>query len=105
VEPAISKTLIGDRVRLYQILENLLSNAVKFTKEGTVSLSADIKETGDSHTTIRFEVRDTGIGMTPAQIEKIFEPFVQADSSTTRNYGGSGLGLAIAKNLVEMMGG
>jgi signal transduction histidine kinase/CheY-like chemotaxis protein len=104
-EPAISKKLLGDQVRLYQILENLLSNAVKFTNTGTVSLSAVIKEASDSHTTICFEVRDTGIGMTPAQTEKIFDSFVQADSSTTRNYGGSGLGLAIARDLVEMMGG
>ena len=104
-EPPIGKKLLGDPVRLYQALMNLLSNAVKFTSAGTVKLSSAIRNTDDHSATIYFEVKDNGIGMTAEQIEKIFEPFTQADSSTTRNYGGTGLGLAITKNIVELMGG
>ncbi|MDR3000194.1 MAG: response regulator [Fibromonadaceae bacterium] len=105
MEPSIGKKLLGDPVRLYQIFINLLSNAVKFTNSGTVKFSSAIKSTSDDSATIYFEVRDTGIGMNPEQVKKVFEPFMQADSSTTRNYGGTGLGLAIAKNFVELMGG
>jgi len=104
-EPSIGKKLMGDPVRLYQVLMNLLSNAVKFTSTGTVKFSSSIKAADDNSTTVYFEVKDTGIGMTPEQIEKIFGLFIQADSSTTRDYGGTGLGLAIAKNIVELMGG
>jgi len=104
-EPPIGKKLLGDPVRLYQALMNLLSNAVKFTNAGTVKLLSAIKESNGDGMTVYFEVSDNGIGMTPEQIERIFEPFMQADSSTTRNYGGTGLGLPIAKNIVEMMGG
>ncbi|MDR2577473.1 MAG: transporter substrate-binding domain-containing protein [Chitinispirillales bacterium] len=105
VEPLTGKKLLGDPVRLYQTFINLLSNAVKFTNAGTVEFSSRIKDFDDDSARLYFEVRDTGIGMTPEQIEKVFAPFTQADSSTTRNYGGTGLGLAITKNLVEMMGG
>jgi len=105
VEPPHGKKLMGDPVRLYQVLMNLLSNAVKFTKSGTVRLAALVKESEDSRTTVSFEVKDSGIGMTPEQIEKIYDPFTQADLSTTRNYGGTGLGLAITKKIVELMGG
>ncbi|MCL2048902.1 MAG: ATP-binding protein, partial [Defluviitaleaceae bacterium] len=103
-EPIIGKQVVGDSVRLYQVLMNLLSNAVKFTSDGVVKLSAVVKETSDTTATIYFEVRDSGIGMSREQIERIFEPFTQADSSTTRNYGGTGLGLAISKNILGLMG-
>jgi PAS domain S-box-containing protein len=103
------KKLLGDSVRLYQALMNLLSNAIKFTSEGTVKLSITVRnrgeETPEDCVTIYFEVKDSGIGMTSEQARKVFDPFIQADSSTTRNYGGSGLGLSITKNIVEMMGG
>jgi len=104
-EPSIGKRLVGDPVRLYQILINLLSNAVKFTETGTIKFSSVIRNKDENSTTIYFEVKDTGIGMTSEQVKKIFDPFMQADSSTTREYGGTGLGLAIAKNIVELMGG
>ncbi|MCL2028990.1 MAG: ATP-binding protein, partial [Deltaproteobacteria bacterium] len=105
VEPPLGKRLVGDSVRLYQVLMNLLSNAVKFTHAGTVKISSFIKDADDSQATVYFEVKDKGIGLSPEQVKKVFEPFVQADSSTTRNFGGTGLGLTIAANLVELMGG
>jgi PAS domain S-box-containing protein len=101
----VGRKLIGDPIRLYQILMNLLSNAVKFTNSGTINFSSSIKNFDDDSTTVRFEIKDSGIGMTQEQTEKIFDPFTQADSSTTRNFGGTGLGLAIVKNIVELMGG
>ena len=104
-EPSIGKVPLGDPVRLRQVLANILSNAVKFTSSGTVKVSSTITYKGENTVTIYFEVKDSGIGMTPEQIEQIFNPFIQAESGTTRKYGGSGLGLAISKNLVEMMGG
>jgi len=104
-DPSIEKILLGDQVRLHQVLLNLLSNAVKFTNSGIVNLSAVVKESNDNNTTIYFEVKDSGIGMTPKQAATIFDPFIQAESSTTRKYGGTGLGLAIVKNIVELMGG
>jgi len=104
-EPSVGKKLIGDPIRLRQVILNLLSNAVKFTNSGTVKLLASLKETDESHVTISFEVKDSGIGMTPEQIEKIFDPFKQADESITRKFGGTGLGLTITKNIIELMGG
>jgi len=110
-EMSPGKNLLGDPIRLFQILINLLSNAVKFTEKGAVDLisivrlSTMIKQTDEGKARVYFEVKDEGIGMTPEQIKKIFDPFIQADSSTTRNYGGTGLGLAIVKNLVDLMGG
>ena len=104
-EPPIGKRLLGDPVRLYQALMNLISNAVKFTSSGTVKMSSAITKSSDNTVSVYFEVKDSGIGMTAEQIDKIFEPFTQADSSTTRNYGGTGLGLPITKNIIEMMGG
>jgi len=104
-EPSIGKKLLGDPVRLRQIVLNLLSNAVKFTNIGTVKLLAAIKNTTESNVTIHFEVKDSGIGMTSEQIKKIFEPFMQADESVTRKFGGTGLGLAITTKFLEMMGG
>ena len=106
-----NRRLVGDPVRLYQALLNLLSNAIKFTDSGVIKLLSSVVEEPDQNeetngkACIRFEVSDSGIGMTDEQINKIYEPFVQADSSTTRNYGGTGLGLAITKNIVELMGG
>ncbi|MDR2577875.1 MAG: transporter substrate-binding domain-containing protein [Chitinispirillales bacterium] len=105
VEPPVGKKLLGDPVRLYQALMNLMSNAVKFTEAGAVRLSSVTKCSEGGSATICFAVRDDGIGMTAEQVEKVFEPFIQADSSTTRNYGGTGLGLSIVKSIVEMMGG
>ena len=104
-EPINGKNLVGDPVRLYQVLMNLLSNAVKFTETGTISFTASVRGAGKDDCVVYFEVKDTGIGMMPEQVGKIFNLFTQADSSTTRNYGGTGLGLAIAKSIVELMGG
>jgi CheY-like chemotaxis protein len=87
------------------VLVNLLSNAVKFTNTGMVKLHAALAEMGKNSITMHFEIKDSGIGMTGEQIRKIFDPFIQAESGTTRKYGGTGLGLAITKNIIEMMGG
>ena len=97
--------LVGDSLRLEQVLVNLVGNALKFTERGVVELSVHETASDDRHLSLLFEVRDTGIGLTPEQQERLFAPFTQADSSTTRKYGGSGLGLAICRQLVEMMGG
>jgi len=105
VEPSLGKKPLGDPVRLRQVLVNLLSNAVKFTNTGMVKLNAVLKAKTDTTITMYFEVKDSGIGMTPEQIDRIFDPFRQAESGTTRKYGGTGLGLSITKNIVEMMGG
>jgi len=104
-EPSVGKKLIGDPVRLRQVLMNLLSNAVKFTNTGTVKFLASISKADNESVTIKFEVKDSGIGMTTEQIEKIFDPFTQADDSITRRFGGTGLGLTITKNIIELMGG
>jgi signal transduction histidine kinase/DNA-binding response OmpR family regulator len=104
-EPVSGKKLMGDPTRLRQILTNLISNAVKFTKSGSVTVTSANKSSTHYNMTVYFEVRDTGIGMTEEQIEKVFEPFMQADSGTTRQYGGTGLGLSICKNYIDLMGG
>jgi PAS domain S-box-containing protein len=104
-EPSVGKKLYGDPTRLRQVLVNLLSNAVKFTNTGMVKMQATITNTTDSSVTMCFDVKDSGIGMTAEQLDKIFNPFIQGESGTTRKYGGSGLGLAISKNIIEMMGG
>ena len=101
----IPKVVRGDGVRFSQILLNLMNNSVKFTSAGTVSLVARIIKQEEPHFLIRFEVTDTGIGMTPEQKNKLFTDFVQADVSTTRKYGGTGLGLSISRRLVNMMEG
>jgi len=97
--------LIGDPLRLGQILINLGNNAVKFTEQGEIIIGTKLLETTDKRAKLQFYVRDSGIGMTVEQTEKLFRSFSQADASTTRKYGGTGLGLAISKNLTEMMGG
>lgn len=93
-----------DPMRLGQVLINLLSNAAKFTRDGTVTLRVR-RRTEQGGDVVAFEVEDTGIGMTPEQVGKVFEPFTQADAATTRKYGGTGLGLAISRRLCRMMGG
>jgi len=97
--------LLGDPLRVGQVLINLSNNAVKFTEKGMILVSTDLVERGDESVTLKFSVRDTGIGLTQEQIGKLFKAFSQADTSTTRKYGGTGLGLTISKRLVEMMGG
>ena len=104
-EPVINKRLLGDPTRLRQIFINLISNAVKFTNSGVVKVLATILSTTADTITIRFEVKDSGIGMTAEELRRVMEPFTQADHSTTRKYGGTGLGLSIVNSLVEMMGG
>ncbi|MCL2627607.1 MAG: ATP-binding protein [Oscillospiraceae bacterium] len=104
-EPSVGKKLLGDPVKLRQILMNLLSNAVKFTNVGMVKMLASVEKSDEKKTVIHFEVKDSGIGMTNEQILGIFKSFTQADTSITRKYGGTGLGLTIAKSFVELMGG
>lgn len=118
--PDVPVAVLGDPTRLQQILLNLLSNAVKFTQQGRVVLSVQVLETGEKGTKgegetgekgegdirrLLFRVTDTGIGMSEAQMERLFQPFTQADNSVTRKFGGTGLGLAICKQLSELMGG
>ncbi len=101
----MSYALVGDPLRLGQILINLMNNAVKFTDAGEITLSIRVLESSPRSTMLRFEVCDSGIGMSKDQCAGLFQPFSQADTSTTRQYGGTGLGLAISKRLVELMGG
>jgi signal transduction histidine kinase/DNA-binding response OmpR family regulator len=106
VAQGVPTALRGDGGRIRQVLVNLLGNAVKFTEEGEVVLCASLaEEKGDAAVLVRFEVRDSGIGITDEQRSRLFQSFSQADASTTRRYGGTGLGLAISKQLVELMGG
>ncbi len=99
------KQLVGDPTRLKQILLNLLNNALKFTQQGSVKLNISAQTVTDTQAELLFTVSDTGIGISPAQQQGLFQPFAQADSSTARQYGGSGLGLAISHKLVRRMGG
>jgi signal transduction histidine kinase/DNA-binding response OmpR family regulator len=105
VEPSIGKRPLGDPTRLRQVLVNLLSNAVKFTNTGMVKLHAALKDMSENSITMYFEIKDSGIGMSAQQIDRIFDSFTQAESGTTRRYGGTGLGLSITKNIIELMGG
>jgi PAS domain S-box-containing protein len=104
-EADVPRQLVGDGLRLQQILSNLVTNAIKFTSEGELSLVVQRAATDDGALALRFLVRDSGIGMDPAQQARLFSPFTQADASTTRRFGGTGLGLAISRSLAELMGG
>ena len=97
--------LIGDPLRLGQVLTNLTNNAVKFTETGEIVVTTKLKEETPEAARLEFSVRDTGVGLTPEQVSRLFQAFNQADSSTTRKYGGTGLGLSISKRLVELMDG
>lgn len=105
VEPELPDLFWGDAGRLNQILLNLLSNAIKFTQQGSISITVLPGPATDNRLTLCFSVNDTGIGIPHASSHKLFIPFSQVDSSTTRRFGGTGLGLAISKQLVELMGG
>lgn len=109
VESSVPRYLVGDPLRLGQVLMNLMSNAVKFTEKGEITVTVDRKDTPGSRpgdaVRLKLSVRDTGIGLSAEEQERIFKPFSQADGSTTRKYGGTGLGLAICRRLVEMMDG
>ncbi|MEP6491536.1 MAG: response regulator [bacterium] len=103
--PDVHAAVFGDVMRVRQVLLNLVGNAVKFTEAGTVQVRVTISEESSAHQVVRFEVQDTGIGIAPEHVGLLFQPFVQGDSSTTRQFGGTGLGLAIGKQLVGLMGG
>jgi GAF domain-containing protein/DNA-binding response OmpR family regulator len=104
-EGDVPSAIVGDVTRLRQIMLNLLSNAVKFTDAGEVVLSVTSHPAGSGHVELTFSVRDTGIGLSPETMSRLFQSFSQADSSTTRKYGGTGLGLAISRRLAELMNG
>ncbi len=101
----VPRDLVGDPLRLGQVLANLTNNAVKFTESGQIVIKVDLQSKGEKQCSLRFSIQDTGIGMTDEQIAKLFQAFAQADVSITRRYGGTGLGLAISKHLVELMNG
>jgi len=103
--PTLPTALVGDPTRLRQVLLNLGNNAVKFTERGEVAIAIEVVERQARSVRLRFEVRDTGIGMAPDEQQRLFQPFSQSDSSTSRRYGGTGLGLSISRHLVRMMGG
>ena len=105
IDPTVPTHLKGDPGRLRQIITNLAGNAIKFTHEGEVVIGAELESEQGENVVIRFSVRDTGIGIPQSRLAAIFEPFTQADGSTTRKYGGTGLGLTICKQLTELMGG
>ncbi len=105
IEPDVPVTLVTDSTRLRQIVVNLVSNAVKFTATGEVAVSVHAEQAEVGRHRLHVSVRDTGIGIAPAQLERLFHPFVQGDASTTRRYGGTGLGLSICKKLCQLLGG
>src|SRR5471032_1653138 len=105
LQPDVPAALVGDPLRLGQVLTNLIGNAVKFTERGEILIGIELLRQAGARVELLFSVRDSGIGMTPEQRSRLFQPFTQADGSTTRKYGGTGLGLTISKRLVELMGG
>ena len=105
VAPNVPTHLVGDALRIGQILINYANNAVKFTERGEIGIAVRVQQENEARVLLRFEVRDTGIGLDAEQLPQLFQSFQQADSSTTRRYGGTGLGLAICKSLAELMGG
>ncbi|MFH1733639.1 MAG: response regulator [bacterium] len=105
VDPQVPTQVVGDPGRVRQVLLNLLGNAIKFTEEGEVLLYAHLEKALENNILVKFEVKDTGIGIPADRIDDVFEHFTQADGSTTRRYGGTGLGLAITKQLAQMHGG
>ncbi len=105
IDPALPSHLRGDDLRLGQVLVNLIGNAIKFTEQGHVRVNLTRLQGPDGRPQVRYEVRDTGIGMDERQQDRVFQPFEQADSSTTRRFGGTGLGLTISRRLVDLMGG
>jgi two-component system, sensor histidine kinase and response regulator len=105
VHPDVPAVLLGDGVRIQQVLLNLGSNAVKFTSEGEVLIRVSVRDENTERVALLFEIIDQGIGIAPSDQGRLFRPFTQADSSTTRKFGGTGLGLAICRQLVELMGG
>ena len=104
-DPEVPRALIGDPGRIAQILNNLLANAIKFTDRGEVIARVSVAEEWDDEVVVQFSVMDTGVGITPEALSRLFKPFSQGDSSTTRRYGGTGLGLAISRRLAELMRG
>ncbi len=105
INPEIPSLLCGDPGRLRQVLINFVNNAIKFTSDGEVAISANLDKETETHAIIKFDVRDTGVGISDDRMDRLFKPFSQVDTSTTRNYGGTGLGLAISKQITELMGG
>ncbi len=105
ISPDTPRHLVGDPLRLVQVLTNLVGNALKFTEQGTVSIKIDARNSVGESVEMYFSITDTGIGMTEDQVDRLFQPFMQADTSTTRKYGGTGLGLTISKQLIQLMGG
>lgn len=105
IDPAVRLAVRGDPVRLRQVLTNLVSNAIKFTERGSVSIRVTRKGETRSHNEVMFQVQDTGVGIASDAADKLFQPFSQADTSTTRIHGGTGLGLVICKRIVDLMGG
>lgn len=105
IDPAVPSFLVGDPLRLGQVITNLCSNAVKFTEEGEIVVDVSVDSTTETSINLKVEVKDSGIGLTAEQQQKLFQAFSQADTSTTRKYGGTGLGLTISQNLVKLMKG
>ncbi|MBI4641226.1 MAG: response regulator [Candidatus Tectomicrobia bacterium] len=105
ISPRVPDMLVGDHGRLFQVIINLVNNAIKFTERGKIVVSVEVESKTNNDICLHFTVSDTGIGIPPDKQQLIFEPFIQADTSTRRRYGGTGLGLAISKQFVEMMGG
>ena len=105
INPKTPQVVVGDPTRLKQVMNNLISNAIKFTDKGEIFVEVNLLENLEDGYKLEFKIKDSGIGMSKEGLEKLFKPFSQADSSSTRKYGGTGLGLAISKSIVEMMGG